>query len=174
MDEIDPGAVEECRKVVMSLKSCGINFLALDFDLTLISEHTGGHWRGTVPDLALKVRPFFRILVPMVIENGIAVSIVTFSGQIQIISAVLQSEFPAVASRIVIRGADKSWEYRGSGSREGKQAHMASAAEELIAATGLTITRNSTLLVDDDANNIRIALANKVRAIRFFPDTPRR
>lgn len=31
------------------------------------------------------------------------------------------------------------------------------------------ITRNTTLLVDDDANNIRIALDNKVRAVRFDP-----
>lgn len=31
------------------------------------------------------------------------------------------------------------------------------------------ITRNTTLLVDDDANNIRIALENKVRAVRFDP-----
>ena len=31
------------------------------------------------------------------------------------------------------------------------------------------ITRNTTLLVDDDANNIRIAFENKVRAVRFDP-----
>lgn len=174
MAEVREESVEECSKIIMSLKACGINFLALDFDLTLISEHTGGHWRGTVPDLALKVRPFFKMLVPMAVENGIAVAIVTFSGQIPIISGVLQSEFPTVASRIVIRGADKSWVYRGSGSNDGKQGHMASAAEELVGSTGMPITRNSTLLVDDDANNVRIALLNKVRAIRFLPDSPRR
>lgn len=141
-----------------------------DFDSTLISEHTCGHWRGTVPELASKVRPFFRILVPLAIEHGILIAIVTFSGQTHVISSVLHHEFPSVADRITIRAEDKSWVYQGGGSLEGKQSHMASAAEELGDANGKTITRNSTLLLDDDANNIRIALSNKVRAIRFIPE----
>lgn len=103
-------------------------------------------------------------------ESGILIAIVTFSGQTQIISSVLHQEFPLWAEHITIRAEDKSWAYQGGGSVEGKQGHMASAAEELGDSHGKTITRSSTLLLDDDANNIRIALSNKVRAIRFIPD----
>ena len=86
----------------------------------------------------------------------------------------MHHEFPLIADRITIRADDPSWVYQGGGSTEGKQRHMASAAEELGEATGQSITRNSTLLVDDDANNIKFALQNKVRAIRFIPDDPQR
>ena len=165
-------SVNECRRIVEALKRCGINFLAIDFDLTLISEHTGGHWRGSVPELAAQVRPMFKSLIPLALDNEICVAIVTFSAQVTLVSAVLQQEFPTYAARIPIRGEDKSWEYHGGGCRDGKQKHMASAGEELADSTGMSITRESTLLIDDDANNIRIALANKVRAIRFIPENP--
>lgn len=162
----------ECDQIVAALVSCGINFLAIDFDLTLISEHTGGHWRGTAPDLAAKVRPMFKTLVPKVMDHGISVAIVTFSAQCNLIQQVLRQEFPMHFDHIPIRGEDKTWEYHGLGSKEGKQKHMASAGESLAETTGLDITRDTTLLLDDDGNNIRIALANKVRAIRFVPDNP--
>ena len=142
--------------------------------MTLISVHTSGHWRHSIPDLASKIRPFFKLLVPLAIEKGIMIAIVTFSSQVNIISAVMHHEFPLIADRITIRADDPSWVYQGGGSTEGKQRHMASAAEELGEATGQSITRNSTLLVDDDANNIKFALQNKVRAIRFIPDDPQR
>lgn len=132
--------------------------------------HTYGHWRGTVAELSSKVRPFFKLLVPLAMESGVLIAIVTFSGQTQMISSVLHHEFPSLADHITIRAEDKSWAYEGGGSTEGKQSHMASAAEELGDSNGKTITRNSTLLLDDDANNIRIALSNKVRAIRFIPE----
>mmetsp|Transcript_2647 Transcript_2647/g.2763 ORF Transcript_2647/g.2763 Transcript_2647/m.2763 type:complete len:182 (+) Transcript_2647:170-715(+) len=160
----------ECEGIVAALKKCGINFLAIDFDETLICEHTGGHWRGSLADLASKVRPFFRRLVPLVMKSDILIAIVTFSGQVSIISAVLHREFGLeLASKITIRGQDNSWEYRGKGSADGKQGHMASAAEELGDANHQVITRNTTLLLDDDAENIRVALVNKVRAVRYLP-----
>lgn len=145
-----------------------------DFDMTLISVHTSGHWRGLKEELALKIRPFFRLLIPLAIDHGIMVAIVTFSCQAQLISSVIHHAFPRVADRITIRAGDNSWAYQGGGSKEGKQSHMASAAEELGDAYGVAITRKSTLLVDDDANNIQIALMNKVRAIRFVVDDPQK
>eukprot|EP00560_Eucampia_antarctica_P000862 CAMPEP_0197834266 /NCGR_PEP_ID=MMETSP1437-20131217/21820_1 /TAXON_ID=49252 ORGANISM="Eucampia antarctica, Strain CCMP1452" /NCGR_SAMPLE_ID=MMETSP1437 /ASSEMBLY_ACC=CAM_ASM_001096 /LENGTH=69 /DNA_ID=CAMNT_0043438821 /DNA_START=370 /DNA_END=579 /DNA_ORIENTATION=- len=54
--------------------------------------------------------------------------------------------------------------------KEGKQSFMASAAEEFEAKyPKIEITRNTTLLVDDDSNNIRLALKNGVRGIWFDP-----
>ena len=168
---VDDDIESTCSNIVESLVGCGINFLAIDFDLTLITEHTLGRWCGTIPDLAETVRPLFRVLVPMAMDRDISVAIVTFSPQVPVVLGVIRTVFPDYESRILIRGNDKSWEYTGNGAREGKQSHMASAAEELASSSpGLVITRNSTLLIDDDVNNIRIALANRVRAVRLLPD----
>jgi hypothetical protein len=56
---------------------------------------------------------------------------------------------------------------------DGKQKNMASAAEELSTLNpSREITRGSTLLIDDDVNNIKIALQHGVRAVYFNPDLP--
>jgi hypothetical protein len=57
--------------------------------------------------------------------------------------------------------------------RDGKQAHMASAVEELE-TTGVEITKATSLLIDDDGKNVRTALRDGVRAIWLNPDQPDR
>jgi hypothetical protein len=78
---------------------------------------------------------------------------------------------------MVVRGSDETWKY--SGVNQGKQGHIASAFEELASRLGTstaptvagpdssssacsshapTVTRSSTLLIDDDVKNIRAAL----------------
>lgn len=161
---------EDCLEVIASLKKSGINFLAIDFDQTLVTEHTGGVWQKSVQELVQKIRPFFRKLVPMAVNNDLFVAIVTFSPQSQLIADVLINAWGDTASGIPIRGRDGTWEYHGEGSRDGKQPHMASAAEEIQNRTGIKITRNSTLLIDDDMRNINYALNNSVRAIHIKLD----
>ena len=56
---------------------------------------------------------------------------------------------------------------------EGKQKYIASVAAEL-STRGKIITRATTLLIDDDVNNIRVALMNDTRAIWFDPNEPAR
>ena len=34
--------ITDCNEIINSIQSCGINFLAVDFDLTLVGIHTGG------------------------------------------------------------------------------------------------------------------------------------
>ena len=160
---------DDCRKIIDSLKKCNINFLAIDFDQTLICEHTGGKWVRGGRELAMKVRPMFKLLIPLALQNDILVAIVTFSAQTGLINEVLNLVFPDYANKIPIRGQDHSWQYVGGGSTEGKQPHMASAAEELSQQNSVKITRNSTLLIDDDGNNIRVAMHNKVKAVRLDP-----
>ena len=177
---------EDCRQCVLAFKRTGINFLAIDFDKTLVDCHTQGKWSGSVDHLGSKVRPFFKILVPMAMSQGIKVAIVTKSPQVKVIQAVVSGVFPDCGAYIPVRGhpsnGDFVWEYQGKGSKEGKQMHMASAAEELNlnerenqARRGLrvnneaVITRNTTLLIDDDYNNIVGALSNSVRAIYLIP-----
>jgi hypothetical protein len=194
---------EECMRCIQSLKRCGINFLAIDFDRTLIDYHTWGKWQHSAADLARKVRPFFKMLVPLAISNGVHVAIVTLSKQTKLIQAVLDDQFPDHASYIPVRGHPSSaefvWEYQGKGSSAGKQAHMASAAEELnnlhhnrmmtggggsMSSSSMSsghkigggggamnnkITRSTSLLLDDDQDNINSALSNQVRAIYCMP-----
>lgn len=49
---------------------------------------------------------------------------------------------------------------------------MASAAQVLEQERKIVITRRSSLLIDDDKENIQIALDKGVRAIWFIPDEP--
>jgi hypothetical protein len=51
---------------------------------------------------------------------------------------------------------------------------MASAAQELVERHGTIITRASTLLIDDDANNINVALNEHVQGLIFNTKEPER
>lgn len=164
---------EVCSEIVSGCKASGLNLLAIDFDYTIVDIHTSGRWSGTLEELASSIRPFFRILIPTAIDQGLQVAVVTFSPQVNIIAAVLKLVFTdAVASKIPIRGNDNSWEYAGRGSQDGKQGHMASAAEEISQKNNVVVTRATTVLIDDDRNNIEVAYRNEVRAIWLNPDDP--
>jgi hypothetical protein len=175
------------------LKELNINFLALDFDQTILSCHTGGRWQGSVDELLEYVRPVFIQLIPAAQEAGIEVAVVTFSHQISLVRAVLDSIMISAGStnnasnnnsttatykypsgRIPIRGNDRSWTYNGKGARTGKQPHMASAVEELEYRFGVEITKATSLLIDDDSRNVRTALQHGVRALWFNPEKPHR
>ena len=147
----------------------GINFLALDFDQTIIDIHTGGRFNGTIVELASHVRPIFTHIINAAHEAGIKIGIVTFSPQVEQIQEVLETHFP-FANEIIVRGRDRSWYYEGNGMKDGKQPFMASAVEELLTKhSDLVITKKTTLLVDDDPDNIRVALNDGVRGILFNP-----
>jgi hypothetical protein len=223
---------EELHRMVHVIRSIGLNFVAIDFDKTLVSIHTFGTWPGNAPDLSTKVRPFFLEFIPLLMGSNVSVGIVTFPGQVKLIQQVIQIVFPDLASNIPVRGHDQSWAYHGEGSAEGKQKHMASAAEDINNSYGsasffdenhpmdinagvgvpvsvaprrdrdstgalhfhgasaaqesgmhayghraaigrVPITRASTLLIDDDLNNILAALNNGVRAVFCDPDRTR-
>jgi hypothetical protein len=69
----------------------------------------------------------------------------------------------------VIRGGDGKWAYCGVGALDGKQAHISSVVEELSHCYATQICRKSTLLIDDDPQNISAALENGVNAILYCP-----
>lgn len=68
--EIDEFTDLEIYTIVSGLESRSINFLAVDFDQTLINRHTGGEYSGPVSELVSAVRPFFRVLIPQAISRG--------------------------------------------------------------------------------------------------------
>ena len=165
---------EAIASSIKRLKELGINFLALDFDQTILEIHTGGRWTSTLEELLPHVRPVFAQLMQAAVENEIQVAIVTYTGQIGLVRGVLDHTLGAqAATQIPIRGNDRSWRYEGDGSMDGKQPHMASAVEELESRfPGVEITKATTLLIDDDAKNIRYALNDGTRAIWFNPRKP--
>ena len=166
---------KKCSLAVDKLVDCGVNFLAIDFDQTMIDIHTGGRWQGTALELTEHMRPVFLHLVPAATNRNIRIAICTFSGQTKHIREVMENAFPNIAELIVIRGNDQTWEYHGNGFKMGKQEHMASAAEELLAKPALgvsDVSKATTLLIDDDPKNIRMSLKDRTRAIWFNPREP--
>jgi hypothetical protein len=159
---------------IRKLKDLGINFLALDFDQTILDIHTGGYWKGSMEELFPHVRPVFCDLIQAAVAHDIQVAVVTFSVQTPYVRGVLDYICGIQASQqIPIRGGDRSWQYKGSGSLEGKQSHMASAVEELESRCAeVELSKNTTLLIDDDARNIRAALRDGTRAVWFNPKKP--
>lgn len=161
---------------IQRLRQLGVNLLALDFDETLISIHTHGRWQRSLEELSCTVRPEFKDLVRAAIASSdIHVAIVTLSCQPNFVRGVLESLVGAEqAAKIPVRGGDlTTWSYTGQpgSSQKGKQAHLASVLEELQ-QRHQTCDKSTTLLIDDDYRNIRIALKDGVRAIWFDPSNP--
>jgi hypothetical protein len=76
------------------------------------------------------VRPFFRKFVPLALQEGLHIAIVTFSKRVKDIEDTLVGVFGEDNARnIVVRGRDERWIYVGSGCKNGKQTHMASAGK---------------------------------------------
>lgn len=166
------GTKTSLEEAMTRLEELSINFLALDFDCTILSIHTGGRWQGSPGELLPHVRPIFRELIQAAVHKNIQVAIVTYTPQVGMVRTVLEDIVGHdAAERIPIRGNDRSWQYTGSGSKDGKQAHMASAVEEILSHhPGMTFAKNTTLLIDDDPKNIRHALKDGTRAVWLNPD----
>jgi len=148
------------EKAIDKLTELDINFLALDFDQTILDIHTGGAWKGSLEELFPHIRPVFAQLITTALTtasinngdgNGIEIAVVTFSFQTRFVRGVIDHIIEVgldhdtsnklgmigiggvvdTSNKIPIRGGDRSWRYSGTGSIEGKQPHMASAVEEL-------------------------------------------
>lgn len=156
--------------------SGSIRVLAIDFDLTMVSMHTGGRWWGSVEVLARNVRPLFKTIVPLALEAGIEVCIVTNSAQTTLISKVLKRAMPCDTSKIRIRGGEKSVLVTETGDMDTanvqgsrKNRHIASV---LSAREGAAVVPHEVLLIDDDELNVAEALEHGLRAVVFSPDNP--
>ena len=95
--------------MIDSLKAAGINFLAVDFDMTLIDRHTEGRWSGTASELLRHVRPEMRQLLRDALDAQMFVAIVTLSPQTSLIREVTRLLFPKDFQLIIIRGNDGNW-----------------------------------------------------------------
>ena len=68
--------------LIRYLRAAEINFLAVDFDLTLIDTHTEGRWAGSAAELADRARPSLTHLLHGALEAGLHVAVVTLSSQV--------------------------------------------------------------------------------------------
>ena len=128
----------DAAAMAQALLDRGVRLLALDFDLTLVNLHTEGAWREGSKDLRPHLRPLFRSLIPAVQQQGIFVSVVTFSGQTDLIRECLAYVAGSAekAARIIIRGEDGSWNRASVAHGEerygcDKQQHIRSCCEEI-------------------------------------------
>ena len=103
-----------------------VRVLSIDFDATIIQVHTYGAWRGTAEELSMHVRPVFVALLKQALafqDDGLFVSVVTFSSQAKLIRKVLAIilESEELAKHIIIRCNDYKWDWPDGFEQAGKQ-----------------------------------------------------
>ena len=169
-------ATARVEELVPQLVERRYKLLALDFDQTIISEHTGGMWAGTAEELARFVRPVMAALLRAAsAADELQLAVVTFSGQIAIVRAVLASVVgEGAASRIAIRGADGSWPVPAGAPQGGKMPHLHSVWA-LLAAAGMLLVMVLTFAafvdlercdveIDDDTPTARARRRRQLKA----------
>jgi hypothetical protein len=152
---------ERCERAARHIKRQNIKLLALDFDLTVIDQHTGGRWKGTSDELSKHVRPEIQCLLNSAFNQNIDAAIVTFSTQIDLIGNVTGQIFPG--QHIPVYG----W----YAAKDGKQAHLVKAIDDINAANGnKNISNDTTFLIDDDKRNIKKARKDGYHTVRYDPE----
>jgi hypothetical protein len=145
---------------------------AFDFDATILDFHTGGQWEGNKRDLVSHVRPEFKCYISLCLDKGIRVAVATFSTQTRMIAKVLEEAIPHPRARdIVVFG----WDDHVKGYSKGKQSQLFLAMEHFNkqqAPSRGPITPPFTVLVDDDPENIKVAIKDGYKTIQFHPDSP--
>ncbi|TMW65005.1 hypothetical protein Poli38472_009172 [Pythium oligandrum] len=189
---LSPGTVEKdgvmthAEELLQVLREAGVKLVCIDFDATFVRVHTGGTWTQSAEELSKHVRELFLALVPRMCEVGIHVAVVTFSPQVDLIRAVLKTSFgDEVAARLILRCDDPSWTLAQGeavdfvprwqvcgmhADRAYKLPYVISAALEASKESGEVIRNRDTILIDDDAKNVRIAVDNGITGIYFEPE----
>ena len=115
------GAKNQYEKLVNGFIQDGIKMVAVDFDLTLVSVHTNGSWIFTARPLASRIRPGFPEFFREILRQGLCLSIVTFSPQVELVRDVLRTILSERdVERICIRGNTADWKPYPSCRKEGK------------------------------------------------------
>lgn len=165
---------------VKQLAQNGVRLLCFDFDLTLITMHTGGKWWGSASTLARAVRPLFKAIIPEAKAQGIEVCVVTKSQQSLLVSKVLQIAVPCDLSGLVVRGGMRGlFKEDGEpvamplvGGARGKQAHIESVLQWHRESGCGVLQNHEVMLVDDDFVNVDEALGAGMRALLFSIENP--
>jgi hypothetical protein len=157
-----------------------IRLIAIDFDNTIVDTHTGGSWEGSAQELVPHVRPEFKAFIHACnLLDSVTVVVATFSSQVELIEEVLkmalssESVSPARSTpNIKVFGGTESLR---DPETPGKLSHLSLAISHYNShklRDGAAATVSSTLLIDDDAHNTKIALSKGYWAITFNPSYP--
>jgi hypothetical protein len=165
---------------VERIANSGIGLVCLDFDMTLVSTHTGGKWWAGAKCLARCVFAMWRVIVPALIQKGIDVCVVTMSAQTKLVAEVLRVSMPCDTSHIRVRGGERGRLFTESGDEEsvpsaliaqkGKQCHMNCVLKHRHECGGSNLLPSQVLLVDDDVLNVMEASDAGFCAIAFDPE----
>ncbi|XP_067669924.1 uncharacterized protein [Haliotis asinina] len=160
MSAADKSDKQKVEAFVKALTLKGIQVLAVDFDQTLLSIHSGGQWRDGVESLAQHVRPCMRDLLQHAIQRGLFVCIVTFFKQAWLIRELLQHVFPKrIASKILVQANTIDLLQRqGPDEFVGKEAHLINIFNELYQRHHVVVSSKEVMLLDDDEENVRTAI----------------
>ncbi|KAK3606426.1 hypothetical protein CHS0354_041362 [Potamilus streckersoni] len=146
-----------CAYFIDTLMKAGVKLLALDFDNTLISIHSGGIWKDSIEKLIEHVRPCMKNLIETALEKDLNVCIVTYFMQPWLIREMMKSLFKREGERILIQANTLEFREKHSHQFLGKQAHITSILTELYNQKQLKIKPCQVVLLDDDRENIQIA-----------------
>ncbi|CAF1678491.1 unnamed protein product [Adineta ricciae] len=153
----------KARDIVLGILQKNIKLIAIDFDSTFLSIHTGGFYQGTVDSLLEYIRSTFFYFVQELLDSSafghtLHVCIVSFSAQEQLIRKLLQLAFKtSKTDRIIIRCNTPEFVANMNNDFLGKEYHLSSVVTELSTRRHKTIKPNEILLLDDDVHNILIA-----------------
>lgn len=142
------------KGIVSAMHKNGIRLLAMDFDQTLISTHSGGRWKDSMEKLVKEVRPCMRDLIHASLDKGIYVAIVTYSAQSWLIKDLLKILFDRDATKIIVRGNSSDFMARNNYDLNGKEAHIADVLTTLYNTRQEIIKPKEVILFDDDNENI--------------------
>jgi hypothetical protein len=146
-----------------------IQLVAFDFDATVIDIHTGGRWKGSAEELATHVRSDMRCFIERCIDNKIQISVATFSTQTRLISQVLELTIGRQEAKAIPVFGDRD---RVDHFDQGKQSQLLLSMNhynQMHNQRSNPITPATTLLVDDDADNIRVARADGFNTMLYQP-----
>jgi hypothetical protein len=141
-----------------------IKLIALDFDLTIVDIHTRGNWNRNALELVSHVRPEMQCLIQHSLGKGVQAAVASFSAQEQLIRDVIRDAIPP-ARDIVVRGG------KNRSEPQGKRDQLTRVLDDIrYGASGdKSILPTTTLLIDDDKNNIQRAKEDGYNSLWFDP-----
>ncbi|XP_033747488.1 uncharacterized protein LOC117332620 [Pecten maximus] len=143
---------------VTLLEKKGIRLLAVDFDETLISIHSGGCWKDSAEKLSQHVRPCVRDLMEEALQRNVNVCIVTYFTQPWIIREMLKLVFKRDVEKIYVQANTAEFREKNKHQILGKEAHLAAVCTELYNQKHVIIKPEEIILFDDDMDNIDTAI----------------
>lgn len=136
----------------------GIKLVAVDFDQTFITFHSGGVWKDSVEKLMEKIRPCIKELVEHCLDRGVHVCIVTYFMQPWVIKEMLHKVYKSHADQILVQANTPDFREKHNHEFLGKEAHITSILTKLYNKEHLKIRPEEVILFDDDKENTDIAI----------------